>query len=98
MLKSNVGIEEKVAELVLKCSEKTFADLILNLCRQFVVEIKFFNDKVVIVHKSVLNEFFNAVVKSIGDFLFFVAGFKAQKPEIELFHPCVDQRLEALVT
>jgi hypothetical protein len=89
VLKSYVCIQEEVAELVFEAFEKRFGYLVLDLGWKFVVEVKFFNDKIVIIDESVLNELFERLIQLIWDLLVFVAIFKPQKPEVQLLHALV---------
>lgn len=97
MLEANIRIQKEITELIFETLEKWFWNLVLDLGRQLVVKVEFFYDQIVIVHKSVLNKFFDWVVEPIWNPFFFVTVFKPKKPKVQLFHSCVDQAFKRLV-
>jgi hypothetical protein len=47
--------------------------LVLELSWKFLVEIEFFNNKVIIIYECVLDEFFDGVIELVGNVLVSVA-------------------------
>jgi len=98
VLEANICVQEEITELVFERLEKGFRNLVLDLGWQFVVKIKFFNNQIVIVNKSILNEFLDRVVKPIWNLFFFIAVFKPEQPKVKLLHSSIDQAFKRLVT
>ena len=59
MLETNICIQKEVVELILEVFEQALTDLILNARRQLIIKTKFFDDQIEIIHKGILNKFFD---------------------------------------
>ena len=77
MLEAHVQIEEEITELRLERFEKWLCYLILNLSWEFLIKIEFFNDEVIIIYESILNEFFDGVIELVGNVLVSVTILKS---------------------
>jgi hypothetical protein len=78
VLEPNVSVQEETIEILLKRFEEGLRNLVLDRRWQFCVKIELFDNQIEIVHKSILNELFDGVVKFVGDFFFLVAILEPQ--------------------
>jgi len=77
MLKSCICILEKGVEVALKCLKQGFRDLVLNRGWKLIVEVKFFNNQIEIINKSILDKLFDRVIQLVWNLFLAVTILKS---------------------
>lgn len=98
MLEPNISVQEEIVEVELKVLEQGLTNLVLNACRQFVVELELLDDQVIIVDKGILNEHFDRVVQVVGYLLLGIAILQSKQPHVQFLHSGVNEGFETLIT